>query len=52
MEEIEKFKAAVAKMKLNRLNKRIVNDLKVTDHHGILITDKYHRLYQPRKGNL
>ena len=40
MEAIEKFKAVVAKMKLNRLNQRIVNDLKVTDHHGILITDK------------
>ncbi|MFV8392828.1 DNA topoisomerase [Flavobacterium sp. LB2P6] len=40
MEAIEKFKAVVAKMRLNRLNKRIVNDLKVTDHHGILITDK------------
>lgn len=40
VEEVEKFKAIVAKMKLNRLNKRIVNDLKVTDHHGILITDK------------
>ena len=39
-EEIEKFKAITAKIKLNRLNKRIVNDLKVTDHHGILITDK------------
>jgi DNA topoisomerase-3 len=39
-EEVEKFKAVVAKMKLNRLNKRIVNDLKVTDHHGIVITDK------------
>jgi DNA topoisomerase-3 len=39
-EEIEKFKAVVAKMRLNRLNKRIVNDLKVTDHHGIFITDK------------
>ncbi|MFV8363568.1 DNA topoisomerase [Flavobacterium sp. ZT3P35] len=39
-EEIEKFKAIAAKLKLNRLNKRIVNDLKVTDHHGILITDK------------
>lgn len=40
VEEVEKFKAIVAKMKLIRLNKRIVNDLKVTDHHGILITDK------------
>ncbi|MEZ7505436.1 DNA topoisomerase [Flavobacterium sp. Arc2] len=39
-EEIEKFKPIVAKVRLNRLNKRIVNDLKVTDHHGILITDK------------
>lgn len=38
--EGEKYKAVVAKMKFNRLNKRIVNDLKVTDHHGILITDK------------
>ncbi|MBX9889465.1 MAG: topoisomerase C-terminal repeat-containing protein [Flavobacteriaceae bacterium] len=40
MDETEKFKAVVAKVRLNRLNKRIVNDLKVTDHHGILITDK------------
>ncbi|NRS87764.1 DNA topoisomerase-3 [Flavobacterium sp. 7E] len=39
-EEMDKFKAAVAKIKIGRLNKRIVNDLKVTDHHGILITDK------------
>ncbi|MCW2120671.1 type IA DNA topoisomerase [Flavobacterium sp. 7A] len=39
-EEMDKFKAAVAKMQMGRLNKRIVNDLKVTDHHGILITDK------------
>jgi DNA topoisomerase-3 len=38
MEAMEKFKVAVAKM--YRLNKRTVNDLKVTDHHGILITDK------------
>jgi DNA topoisomerase-3 len=33
-------KEAVAKMKWGRFNKRIVNDLKVTDHHGLLITDK------------
>ena len=33
-------KEALAKMKLGRLNKRIVNDLKVTDHHGLLITEK------------
>ncbi|MBG6063208.1 DNA topoisomerase-3 [Flavobacterium sp. CG_9.1] len=40
LEEMEKFKGVVAKMKIGRLNKRIVNDLKVTDHHGLLITDK------------
>lgn len=40
LEEIEKFREVVTKMKKGRLNKRIVNDLKVTDHHGLLITDK------------
>lgn len=34
------FKEAVSKMKWGRFNKRIVNDLKVTDHHGLLTTDK------------
>ncbi|AZA95671.1 type IA DNA topoisomerase [Chryseobacterium shandongense] len=33
-------KEAVNKMKWGRFNKRIVNDLRVTDHHGLLITDK------------
>jgi DNA topoisomerase-3 len=33
-------KEAVSKIKWGRFNKRIVNDLKVTDHHGLLITDK------------
>lgn len=40
LEEMEKFKEVIAKMKRRHLNKRIVNDLKVTDHHGLLITDK------------
>lgn len=40
LEELEKFREIVRQMKLGRLNKRIVNDLKVTDHHGLLITDK------------
>jgi DNA topoisomerase-3 len=40
LEEMEKFKGVVAKMKIGRLNKRIINDLKVTDHHGLLVTDK------------
>ncbi|CAD0002226.1 type IA DNA topoisomerase [Flavobacterium salmonis] len=33
-------KEAFARIKWGRLNKRIVNDLKVTDHHGLLITEK------------
>lgn len=33
-------KDALAKVKWGRFNKRIVNDVKVTDHHGLLITDK------------
>jgi DNA topoisomerase-3 len=33
-------KEAVGKVKWGRFNKRIVNDLRVTDHHGLLITDK------------
>lgn len=38
--ELEKFKDSIRQMKIGRLNKRIVNDLKVTDHYGLLITDK------------
>jgi len=34
------FKQAVAKVKWGHLNKRIVNDLRVTDHHGLLTTGK------------
>lgn len=33
-------KQAISKLKWGRFNKRIVNDLRVTDHHGLLITDK------------
>lgn len=33
-------KQGVSKMKWGRFSKRIVNDLRVTDHHGLLITDK------------
>ncbi|MEN9909904.1 MAG: hypothetical protein RLZZ540_3063 [Bacteroidota bacterium] len=40
LEELEKFREIVRQMKIGRLNKRIVNDLKVTDHHGLLMTDK------------
>lgn len=40
LQDREIFKQAVSKMKWGRLNKRIVNDLRVTDHHGLLITGK------------
>lgn len=33
-------KKAVGKVKWGRFNKRIVNDVKVTEHHGLLITEK------------
>ncbi|QIH34463.1 type IA DNA topoisomerase [Sphingobacterium sp. DR205] len=34
------FKQRISHIKWGRFNKRIVNDLKVTDHHALLITDK------------
>ncbi|MGJ1239512.1 DNA topoisomerase 3 [Sphingobacterium siyangense] len=40
LQDRETYKQAVSKMKWGRFNKRIVNDLRVTDHHGLLITDK------------
>ncbi|REC42025.1 type IA DNA topoisomerase [Chryseobacterium sp. 5_R23647] len=36
----EQFKPAISTLKFGNFNKRIVNDLKVTDHHGLLITTK------------
>ncbi|MCO5287024.1 MAG: DNA topoisomerase [Chitinophagaceae bacterium] len=33
-------KNALTKVKWGHFNKRIVNDLKVTDHHGLLVTEK------------
>jgi DNA topoisomerase-3 len=40
LQDTEHFKAAAAKLKWGRFNKRIVNDLRVTDHHGLLITER------------
>lgn len=40
LQDRETCKQAVSKMKWGRFNKRIVNDLRVTDHHGLLITEK------------
>lgn len=36
----DQFKPAIATLKFGNFNKRIVNDLKVTDHHGLLPTPK------------
>ena len=40
LQDRETCKQATSKIKWGRFNKRIVNDLRVTDHHGLLITDK------------
>ena len=40
LQDKESCKQAVSKVKWGRFNKRIVNDLRVTDHHGLLTTDK------------
>ena len=36
----DQFKPAITTLKFGSFNKRMVNDLKVTDHHGLLITTK------------
>jgi len=36
----DQFKSAISTLKFGNFNKRIVNDVKVTDHHGLLITTK------------
>lgn len=39
LQDRDTYKQAVAKVKWGRFNKRIVNGLRVTDHHGLLTTD-------------
>lgn len=36
----EKYQTGVSKLQFGNFNKRMVNDLKVTDHHALLITGK------------
>lgn len=38
--QLENFKAAISALKLGRLNKRIVSEAGVTDHHGLLPTER------------
>ncbi len=40
LNSIDQFKPAISTLKFGNFNKRMVNDLKVTDHHGLLITTK------------
>lgn len=40
LDEKERYKESIKKINWSNLNRHIVNDLKVTDHHGLLITDK------------
>jgi len=40
LQKSKNIKQTLFQMKSGRFNKRIVNDLRVTDHHGLLITDK------------
>jgi DNA topoisomerase-3 len=49
LQDREICKQAVAKMKWGRFNKRIVNDLRVTDHHGLLITERVPSALSPKE---
>lgn len=40
LDGVDTFKPATAKIRWGQFNKRMVNDIKVTDHHGLLITEK------------
>ena len=40
LNQSDTFKPAISTLKFGNFNKRIVNDLKVTDHHGLLPTTK------------
>jgi DNA topoisomerase-3 len=40
LSDSDTFKDAVSKLSWGCFNKRIVNDLKVTDHHGLVVTEK------------
>lgn len=40
LQKRENIKKTLSQLKWSRFNKHIVNDLRVTDHHGLLITDR------------
>lgn len=43
------IKQTLSQMKWRRFNKHIVNDLRVTDHHGLLTTDKIPSALNPKE---
>lgn len=43
---------ALSKVKFGRLNKHIVNEAKVTDHHGLLITEKIPSALSVKEGTI
>lgn len=43
------FKDAISKIKKTGLNKRIVDNLRVTDHHGLLVTEKIPSALSPKE---
>ncbi|MFP3599478.1 DNA topoisomerase 3 [Chryseobacterium sp. SIMBA_029] len=49
LQEKEDCKQAVSQIKWGHFNKRIVNDLRVTDHHGLLTTEKIPSALPPKE---
>ena len=49
LDEVQAFKAATSKLQWGRFNRRIVSDVKVTDHHGILITETIPSALPPKE---
>ena len=41
LQESEAYANEARLVKIRALNKKMVNDLKVTDHHGLLITERF-----------
>lgn len=49
LQKKEKIKQNLSQIKWRRFNKHIVNDLRVTDHHGLLTTDKIPSALNPKE---
>ncbi|OIV40654.1 type IA DNA topoisomerase [Flavobacterium johnsoniae] len=49
LQKRENIKQNLSQMKWRRFNKHIVNDLRVTDHHGLLTTDRIPSALNPKE---